>query len=285
MAHLTSVTRFLWRDNPVGASGGTHMKICSAISVWSLATLCLIASVGAVPAFAQDHPAGTPHFSYSGPDGPEHWGDLDPSFAACKTGQHQSPIDIKGAAPADLKPIKFDYKLAPMKIINNGHTILIKYEAGSSITVDGKQYPLVQFHFHHPSEEEINGQKSDMVLHLVHVHADGSAVAIAVLLKSGNENPLIRDIWSHIPNEVGKEAEFKKVLINAADLLPADQNYFTFDGSLTIPPCSDVKWFVLKTPIELSAAQIAAFARLYPDNARPIQPTNGRKIEESNFTK
>jgi carbonic anhydrase len=261
------------------------MRIRGAIWLSSLATLCIIVSVGAVPTLAQAHPAGTPHWSYSGPDGPEHWGDLDPSFAACKTGQHQSPIDIKGAVPADLKAIKFDYKLAPMKIINNGHTIVINYEAGSSITVDGKQYLLKQFHFHHPSEEEINGQKFDMVLHLVHADADGSVVAIAVMLKSGNENPLIRDIWSHIPRETGKEVEFKKIMINAADLLPSDQNYFTFDGSLTIPPCSDVKWFVLKTPVELSPAQIEAFARLYPDNARPIQPTNGRKIGESSFTK
>jgi carbonic anhydrase len=261
------------------------MKIRVAIWLSSLATLCIIVSFGAVPALAQAHPGGTPHWSYSGPDGPEHWGELDPSFAACNTGQRQSPIDIKGAAPAELKPIKFDYKLAPMTIINNGHTILINYEAGSSITIDGKQYQLKQFHFHHPSEEEINGQKFDMVLHLVHADANGSIVAVAVMLKSGNENPLIRDIWSHIPKDVGKEAEFKKVMINAADLLPSDQNYFTFDGSLTIPPCSDVKWFVLKTPVELSPAQIAAFARLYPDNARPIQPTNGRKIEESSFTK
>jgi carbonic anhydrase len=266
-------------------SGGTPMKIRSAISALGLAALCLIATVGAVPVFAQVPRAGTPQWSYSGPNGPEHWGDLDPKFAACKTGQRQSPIDIKGAAPADLKPIIFDYKLAPMNVTNTGYTILVKYEAGSSVTVDGKQYPLVQFHFHHPSEEEINGRKFDMVLHLVHKHADGSVVAIAVLLKSGNENPLIRDIWSHIPKEIGKEAEFKKVMINAADLLPADQNYFAFDGSLTIPPCSDVKWFVLKTPVELSSSQIAAFARLYPDNARPIQPTNGRKIEESDFTK
>src|ERR1700733_4039718 len=212
------------------------MKIRGAIWASGLAALCFVASISAIPVRAQEHPAGTPHWSYSGPDGPEHWGDLDPSFAACKTGQHQSPIDIKGAEPADLKPIQFDYKLSPMKIVNNGHTILVKYQAGSSIMVDGKQYPLVQFHFHHPSEEELNGQKYDMVLHLVHVHADGSAVAIAVLLKSGNETPLIRDIWSHIPKEVGKEAEFKKIMINAADLLPADQNYFTFDGSLTLRP-------------------------------------------------
>src|ERR1700684_254947 len=205
---------------------GTLMKIREAIRLGTLAALSATLLFGITPAFAQQHAGGAPHWSYSGSDGPGHWGGLDPSYAACKTGLRQSPIDIKGAKPADLKPIQFDYKLSPMKIVNNGHTIRVDYEAGSSITVDGKQYPLVQFHFHHPSEEEINGQKSDMVLHLVHKHADGSVVAIAVLLKSGNENPLIRDIWSHIPKEVGKEAEFKKVMINAADLLPADQNYF-----------------------------------------------------------
>ncbi len=261
------------------------MKTRTAAALWSLAALTASSFFGSTPTFAQEHAGGAPHWSYSGPDGPEHWGDLDHSFAACKTGPHQSPIDIRGAEPVDLKPIQFDYKLAPMKIVNNGHTIRVNYASGSSITVDGKQYPLVQFHFHHPSEEEINGQKFDMVLHLVHMDAGGNAVAIAVLLKSGSENPLIRAIWAHIPREVNKEVEFKKVVINAADLLPADQNYYTFDGSLTIPPCGDVKWFVMKAAVELSPAQIAAFARLYPDNARPIQPTNGRKIQESNFTK
>lgn len=261
------------------------MKIRNGISVWFVSALCAAASLTATPAFAQQHAGRAPHWGYSGADGPEYWGDLDPSFAACKTGQRQSPINIKDAQPADLKPIRFDYKLSPLKIVNNGHTIRIDYQAGSSITVDDKQYPLVQFHFHHPSEEEMNGQKYDMVLHLVHVASDGSAVAIAVLLNSGStENPLIRDILSHIPKEVDKEVEFKKIVINAADLLPADRNYFKFDGSLTIPPCGDLKWFVMKTPVELSPAQIAAFARLYPDNARPIQPTNGRKIEESHFT-
>jgi carbonic anhydrase len=264
---------------------GTPMKIRIAVPRAGWAALSAILFLGITPAFAQQHAGTPPHWSYSGPDGPDHWGDLDPSYAACKSGKHESPIDIKNAEPADLKPIQFDYKLSPMKIVNNGHTILVKYEPGSSITVDGKQYPLVQFHFHHPSEEEINDQKSDMVLHLVHVSADGQAVAIAVLLKSGGENPLIRDIWAHIPKQVDKEVEFKKVVINAADLLPADQNYYTFDGSLTSPPCSDVKWFVMKTPVELSPAQIAAFAKLYPDDARPIQPTNDRKILESNFTK
>ncbi len=250
----------------------------------TLLILCA-ALVYARPAIAQEHPASAPHWGYSGADGPDHWGDLSPDFAICKTGQRQSPIDIVGAQPAELAPIHFDYKLSPLKIINNGHTIQINYEPGSSITVNGTALPLVQFHFHHVSENEINGKKYDMELHFVHLDtAAGRAAVVAVFIKSGAENAPLRDLWSHIPHETGKEVELKKVEINAADLLPADQNYYTFDGSLTIPACKEgIKWLVMKTPIEASPAQIAAFAKLYPDNNRPVQPANGREIRESNF--
>jgi carbonic anhydrase len=262
------------------------MKSSARILWLSLTAVCVLALLFAGAASAQMPAGGAPHWSYSGADGPDHWSDLDPGFATCKTGKRQSPIDIQSAKPADLHALRFDYKLSPLKIIDNGHTIRINIEPGSSVIVDGKSYPLVQFHFHHPSEEEIEGRKFDMVVHLVHQLPDGGTVVVAILLKSGNENALIRDLWSHLPKETNKEVEFKKVIINAADFLPADQNYYTFDGSLTIPPCGEgVKWFVLKTPVELSASQIAKFARMYPDNARPIQPTNGREIEESNFQK
>jgi carbonic anhydrase len=236
-------------------------------------------------AIAQAHPANPPHWSYNGADGPDHWGDLESDYAECKSGHRESPIDIVGAQPADLAPIHFDYKLEPLKVINNGYTIQFNYEAGSSITINGTALPLVQFHFHHVSENEIDGKKYDMELHFVHVDSAANRTAVvAVFIKSGAENAALRDLWSHIPHDVGKEVEYKKVVINAADLLPADQNYYTFDGSLTIPPCKEgIKWFVMKTPIEASPAQIAAFAKYYPTNARPIQPTNGREIHESNF--
>jgi carbonic anhydrase len=244
-----------------------------------------VALICAHSAIAQEHPASPPHWSYGGADGPDHWGDLSPDFAACKTGQRQSPINIVGAQPAELAPIHFDYKLSPLKIINNGHTIQINYEPGSSITVNGTALPLVQFHFHHVSENEIDGKKYDMELHFVHVDAAaGRAAVVAVFIKSGAENAMLRDLWSHIPREAGKEEELKKVVINAANLLPADQNYYVFDGSLTIPACKEgIRWYVMKTPIEASPAQIAAFAKYYPTNARPIQPTNGREIRASNF--
>jgi carbonic anhydrase len=67
--------------------------------------------------------------------------------------------------------------------------------------------------------------------------------------------------------------------VNAAEFLPAGHGYYTYDGSLTTPPCSEhVRWFVLKTPVEISAAQIQQFTRHYANNARPVQPLNGRVI-------
>jgi carbonic anhydrase len=233
----------------------------------------------------EQHPANAPHWGYSGAEGPDHWADLEPDFAECKTGQRESPIDIAGAQAAELAPIIFDYKLSPLKIVNNGHTVLISYEPGSSIKVNGTALPLVQFHFHHPSENEINGQKYDMELHFVHMDtAAGRAAVVAVFIKSGAESALLRDLWSHIPHEVGKQEQFKKDVINGADLLPTNQNYYVFDGSLTIPPCTEgFTWYVLKTPIEASPAQIATFAKYYANDARPIQPLNGREIRESNF--
>ena len=137
-----------------------------------IAALALVLLSGAL-ASAQEHKSG--HWGYDGDEGPSHWGDMSPEFASCKTGHHQSPIDIRNPQKADLPPIQFDYQSSPLHIIDNGHTIMINYAAGSSIRVGDKQYTLKQFHFHRPSEEKINGKTFDMVVHLVHADRDGNS--------------------------------------------------------------------------------------------------------------
>ena len=221
------------------------------------------------------------HWSYSGAEGPEHWGDLDPENSACKLGHQQSPIDITGAAKGQPEPIEFKYAPSPLKIINNGHSIQVNYAPGSKISVAGKDYEVVQFHFHHPSEEEIQGKRYDMVTHIVHKDSEGRTAVVAVLMKSGRENPFLKNLWAHLPATPGKEQTIGEVSVNVGELLPASRGYYTFAGSLTTPPCSEgVQWFVLETPVEISPGQLAAFARLYPNNARPTQAANGRKIVE-----
>jgi carbonic anhydrase len=222
------------------------------------------------------------HWSYQGATGPSHWAAMEHEYSTCGLGKTQSPIDIKDSAAktSDLPAIAFDYKPSPLKIVDNGHTVQVMYAPGSSITVAGKQYELVQFHFHKPSEEKINGKPSDMVVHLVHRDSDGKLAVVAVLLQAGSANPLIETLWKNVPKEKEKEQAVSGVEVNAAQLLPANKAaYYTFVGSLTTPPCSEgVTWFVLKAPTTISKDELASFGKLYAMNARPTQPLNGREI-------
>jgi carbonic anhydrase len=231
----------------------------------------------------QEAKPGEKHeWDYGEEHGPQHWGDLKAEFATCKAGHRQSPIDIQKAEKADLPAIQFDYKPSPLRIIDNGHTIMVTYAPGSSIRVADTQYQLKQFHFHRPSEEKIHGKTYDMVAHLVHADPAGRLAVVAVLLEQGTESPLVRELWRDIPKQKGKEVLLETVQINVADLLPGDHGYYTFEGSLTTPPCSeDVTWFVLKQPFHVSAGEIAEFSKLYRLDARPTQPLYGRIVRET----
>jgi carbonic anhydrase len=222
------------------------------------------------------------HWGYAGLGAPENWSKIKPGYSLCGNGKRQSPIDIRGGIKVDLEPIKFDYKQTEFRVIDNGHTVQVEVGEGSSITVMGRNYPLVQFHFHRPSEERINGKTYDMVAHLVHKDYDNSLAVIAVLMERGMEHPVIQTLWNHMPLEVGMESQPPNVMIDLNRLLPEKRDYFTYMGSLTTPPCTEnVLWMVFKNPVPVSLEQIGIFSRLYPNNARPVQPANDRLIKGS----
>ncbi len=70
------------------------------------------------------------------------------------------------------------------------------------------------------------------------------------------------------------------VALRLTDLLPDNLAYFTYDGSLTTPPCSQgLRWIVLKTLVTSSDEQLAFLKSYFPEgNARPAQPLQGRTI-------
>jgi carbonic anhydrase len=248
--------------------------------VIQLLSKTIVLALALIPTFAGGQTP--PHWSYQGEEGPKDWGKLDSAYASCSVGNRQSPIDIRGAKTSDLPALNFDYHSVPLNIIDNGHTIQVNYAPGSTLVVGDKTYTLKQFHFHHPSEEHVNGHGYDMVAHLVHADAAGHLAVVAVFLKSGAENPFIDAVWRNIPKEKEKAVDVPTVTLSVKDLLPADHGYYTFTGSLTTPPCSEgVTWLVLKNPVTISPAQLATFAKIYPMNARPIQPTNSREIQST----
>ena len=214
-------------------------------------------------------------WSYEGATGPVQWGSLDASFAACTEGSQQSPIDLAGGIPAQGGTLKVDWQSTGAEVVDNGHTIQVNVGPGSSMRLEGRDFSLLQFHFHLPSEHTVDGRSIPMEVHFVHQSAEGDLAVIGVFMESGAGHTAIDEIWNAIPDAVGEPASLADFDPNA--LLPDGLAHSRYVGSLTTPPCSEVvSWVVLDETIAVSQAQVDAFADLYPMNARPVQALNRR---------
>jgi carbonic anhydrase len=257
------------------------MNAAPRLRPFILGSALVLLSATIAPAYA-DGPT-PPAWSYGGSTGPAHWGSEDPAYATCGVGERQSPIDIEKAESADLPAIEFGYQPVPLVVTDTGFTMQVNVPPGSGgITVGKDHYELVQFHFHRPSEEKIRGRRYDLVVHLVHKSEAGKLAVVAVLFSSGKGNRVLKQVLENMPAPGEKQKSVPGVTLDLAQLLPSARGYYTFEGSLTIPPCSEgVRWFVLKRVMQAKSGEILLFATRYPDNARPTQPTHGREIEQT----
>jgi carbonic anhydrase len=248
----------------------------------NLVACCSVAfyALGSATSFAATAQAG--HWSYSGPHGAAHWAELDPAYEACGKGQEQSPIDIRNARVEALPDLQFSYGKVSPSIVNNGHTVQVNVPEGQFLQVGDHRYQLVQFHFHTPSEERVEGKASAMVGHLVHRDAQGKLAVVAVLIQPGKANAAFESILSHLPARAGETLTVEGLQVDLAALLPASRRYYDFEGSLTTPPCSEgVHWMVLADPVTVSAKAVESFRKIYAANARPIQSLHKRVVRVS----
>ncbi len=203
--------------------------------------------------------AGEVRWGYTGAGGPEHWGDLMPEYSTCSTGRHQTPVDLASSAPREpsLKAPAFGYGPIPLVVLNNGHTVEVENTAKASIVAGGEAWDLLQFHLHAPSEHTVDGKVFDAELHLVHKNRAGQLAVVGVLITKGRENRVLKAVLDDAPAEVTADARsVPGAMVDLPSLVPSASSYFTYDGSLTTPPCSEgVRWFVSQTPIELSEEQ------------------------------
>ena len=245
--------------------------------------LLLTASVLLVSGCANT--GGGAHWGYSGHEGPEYWGQLNSEFTACSSGKNQSPVNLTGFIEADLEPIDIHYQIGGNEVLNNGHTIQVNYAPGSEIIVDGHEFELKQHHFHTPSENHINGKSYPLEVHFVHADKDGNLAVIAVMFTEGEENEALAQTWGFLPEKAGDKYRLSSS-VSAEAILPSNQDYYRFNGSLTTPPCSEgVRWLVMKEPVTASKTQIEKFARLikHPNN-RPVQRINARPVLQQTST-
>ena len=241
--------------------------------------LKVLAGLALCPLCAPSGFAADAHWSYEGATGPDKWGSLDAANSMCSTGTQQSPLDIGDTIKAELSPLKIEWGKRPDTIVNNGHTIQLNFAEGDTLVVRGRSYRLVQFHFHHPSEHLIGGRRFAMEVHFVHAAAAtaaGGLAVLGVLMTTGKSNAVFNTITSTMPATEGPPVKADPA-IDPNGLLPAGRSHYRYAGSLTTPPCSEtVDWLVLADAIEVAAADVERFAKLYPMNARPVQPRNRR---------
>ena len=232
----------------------------------------------AVSAYSSD---GT-HWGYSGETGPQNWGSLSKDYHLCKDGESQSPVNLTQAQKGNTSSLTTHYEATPLYVVNNGHTVQANYAQGSTLQVDGEAYDLLQFHVHTPSEHTVNGHAAPLELHFVHKNAAGQLAVLGVLTKAGAEHVELAKLQANLPTMVNASYTSATTKVDATKILPENSEYYQYSGSLTTPPCSEqVKWFVYKDAVEVSADQIKAFQQIIHDNARPVQPKNARSISES----
>lgn len=212
-------------------------------------------------------------------------------------GSEQTPIDIRYedlTYDENLPALGFSYETkVNLKVVNTGSPgefatvrAVVPDESTSELVVSNVHYKLKQFHWHTPSEHELNGEKFPVEMHLVHSHAneDGTQTltVVGVWIKAGKENKELKKLFDALPAQPSQEVTASK--FNLTRLLPEGLESYRYDGSLTTPDqngvfLEGVNWIVLAEPIEMSQAQIDAFKQLFPEgNSREVQPLNGRTI-------
>jgi len=249
-------------------------------------------------------------FGYDGNDGPSHWGE---KYQHC-VGKHQSPINIQEheVQLVNLSPMvftNFDWKPNAATLKNNGHTVVVTLETNKIPTISGGpligNYKFAQLHFHwgandaEGSENTINNSSFPLELHMVFFqeaygtfeasteHPDGLAVLSFLYSSAEEENQNYQTLIEALPAVQDPQTTATlDDLPYLQELIAQDHSvYFTYGGSLTTPPCSEVvTWIEFKNTIPLAHKQIEVFRQLNSEhgklshNFRPVQPLHGRTI-------
>eukprot|EP00245_Coleochaete_scutata_P017728 TRINITY_DN884_c0_g1_i1.p1 TRINITY_DN884_c0_g1~~TRINITY_DN884_c0_g1_i1.p1 ORF type:complete len:269 (-),score=33.22 TRINITY_DN884_c0_g1_i1:637-1443(-) len=189
---------------------------------------------------------------------------------ACESGNAQSPINIvtANAVPVTTKK-EFYLDYAPdseVTLVNTGSGVALRLSNTSNnylYTSEGK-FRLAQFHFHVFSEHAIDGLFGPMEIHFVHVNDNNTHISVlgirARLDPKNQPNPFFNQFFQYVPNNTVSRIMLRlniKQFLQPPKSKRSDFNFYSYPGSLTTPPCSEiVTWYVLKRKTTISVAQM-----------------------------
>ena len=213
-----------------------------------------------------------PNWSYTGKTGPQNWGTLCSEFKIAALGCKQSPINIiQEQVVMDQKEIDIHYEKGEFRREMSRYTFnLIAKEKSSFLSFDNKKYYLDHIHIHIPSEHTYNNNHYAMEWHFVHI--------------GENQKLLVLGVWVEIDKE--KQSSLKtlfdniKVIFDPTILIGKNNEYYTYEGSLTTPPTrEDVLWIIQRTATTISLEDFEFCKSMVScKNNRPIQNQNQRIV-------
>jgi carbonic anhydrase len=161
-----------------------------------------------------------------------------------------------------------------IRYYNNALRIL-HHNLGKIVTLNQAVYVAEEITFHSPSEHTINGKRFDMEMQVVFYGISKGDIAKQVILsflfqkKAGFYNKFLDDVdFYSLPNQGFQERDIlsnlfvPKVFYSSTgeddeiNDLPSMKpfSFFTYDGSLTMPPCSeDTIHYVASEPIPIAS--------------------------------
>lgn len=172
---------------------------------------------------------------------------------------------------------------------------------------------LQQIHFHSPSEHSIGGGYYAAEAHMVHVNPETSQkLVLGVFMQEAafdnmapSNNSFLNLLWTAGGQATlrGEEVVVEELVSSAAPgaalslfnpytaFLPARSTHYQYNGSLTVPPCSEnVQWIVFDEAVPISrddlsilrsaigALKTAKLSSSGNSNRVPSQPVNGRSV-------
>ena len=228
-----------------------------------------------------------------------NWGKISPEYALCQTGTQQSPIALSlnnGLALNHIPTFNYNGSI-PGNFYNWGYgpafTLArdenipdedFDWTSLPSFTYDNVTNYLTGWHIHAPADHSVGGDRSKAELHLVHVDATGHEAAVmAIRLDPGNSNSTF---FNQLPAMIGfdqmdVETPTEMDLMPLLDSVLFFNEFWTYQGSLTSPPCTEgIRWFVARQILFTGVEQMQSILGASTYSARAEQEVWQHRINE-----